>query len=131
MKVRESRRGGERQKADERMLGSGPFVENALKLSEEAYERRDRLKRSGYDMDRLAQKVAEALGTRTEQIWKRGADVEAVKCRSLFCYWAVRDLGMKTTELARKFELTQPAISISVKRGEVIAGQKGLNLLPD
>jgi len=54
-----------------------------------------------------------------------------VKARSLFCYWAVRELGISATSLARKLGLTQPAVSISVKRGQAIADENGLQLLDE
>ncbi len=37
------------------------------------------------------------------------------------CYWAVRRLGISTTELSKKLGVSQPSVSISVKRGEKIA----------
>jgi putative transposase len=51
-----------------------------------------------------------------------------VKARSLFCYWAVRELGVSETELARRFEMTQAPVSIAVKRGETLANIKGWRL---
>lgn len=47
---------------------------------------------------------------------------------SLLSYWAVRELGIKATELAKRFEITQPAVSISVKRGQRIANERALTL---
>ena len=35
-----------------------------------------------------------------------------------YVFWAVRELGVTATELARQMGLTQPAISMSVNRGE-------------
>jgi len=32
----------------------------------------------------------------------------------LFCYWAVRELGVSATSLAKVLGLTQPAVSVSV-----------------
>jgi len=52
-----------------------------------------------------------------------------VPARSVFCYWAVRELGVRETELARRLKLTQPAVSISVRRGEHIVQEKGLEIL--
>ena len=49
--------------------------------------------------------------------------------RSLFCYWAVRELGVSATSQARELGLTQPAVSISVKRGQTIADENGFQLL--
>ena len=38
----------------------------------------------------------------------------------------VRELGVSATALAERFGMTQPAVSISVKRGEKIAEEMGL-----
>lgn len=127
-RVKEIKRGGERLKGDERILGDGEFVDEVLNASEEHYQRRDRLRGVGYGLERLAQEVSESLGIQPERIWVRGRYAEVVEGRSLFCYWAVRELGMMATELAKRFGLSQPAVSISVKRGERIAKERGLNL---
>ena len=39
-----------------------------------------------------------------------------VQARRVLCFLVVRELGLTTTELAQKMELSQPAISISVNR---------------
>ena len=44
------------------------------------------------------------------------------------CYYAVRELGLTATSLAKKIGLKQPAISISVSRGEKIAKDFKLNI---
>jgi len=41
----------------------------------------------------------------------------------------VRELGVSATALAKKLGLSQPAVSISVKRGKKIAKEKGVELL--
>jgi len=51
--------------------------------------------------------------------------------QSHFCYWAVRELGMTATSLAKALGLTQPAVSISVKRGWKIADENGFQLLDE
>ena len=40
--------------------------------------------------------------------------------RSLFCYWAVQELLHSVTELAEKRNMSQPAVSLCVQRGERI-----------
>jgi plasmid maintenance system antidote protein VapI len=42
----------------------------------------------------------------------------------------VRELGVTATDLAKQIGMTQPAISISVKRGETIAKETGFGLEP-
>jgi putative transposase len=51
-----------------------------------------------------------------------------VKARSLMCYWAVRKLEFSATELSKKLCVSQPAVSIAVKRGEKIAHAECLEL---
>jgi predicted transcriptional regulator len=41
---------------------------------------------------------------------------------------AVRELGETTAELARKLGITQPAVSLSVRRGERLVKEMGLEL---
>ncbi len=48
--------------------------------------------------------------------------------RSVVCFLAVRELGITATELARRIGLTQPAISISVKRGAGIVKKEMLSI---
>ena len=45
------------------------------------------------------------------------------------CYAWVRELEMRETEIARRLKVTQPAVSISVRRGEQIAKEKRLVIL--
>ncbi|MGB9698137.1 MAG: transposase [Thermodesulfobacteriota bacterium] len=118
--------GGIRLKGDERILGNSDFVLEVLRVAEEKMERGYRLRAAGYNLDRLAQKVAKIFGVRAEDLWIMGKYARILPARSLFCYWAVRELGVSATEMARRLNLSQPAVSIAVKRGERIAKEKGL-----
>jgi REP element-mobilizing transposase RayT len=116
-------------KSDERILGDSDFVEAVLKKAQEQRERQYQLEADGFTIDQVAQRVASILGVKCEQVWKKGKHPQTVKARSLLCYWAVRELGMSATELARRIGVSQPAISQSVKRGEVIAKENGFELM--
>lgn len=48
--------------SDEKILGDSDFVDSIILQSEEHYERRHRLKRKGYNLDRVAERVAGILG---------------------------------------------------------------------
>ena len=52
-----------------------------------------------------------------------------VRARSLFCYWAVRELGISNRAVAGHLGLTQPAVSIAVRRGEKLAEDLNLKLI--
>jgi putative transposase len=64
-------------------------------------------------------------------VWKKGKYPDIVRARSLFCYWAVRDLGITNRALAIELRLTQPAVSISVKRDEKKAGDVKVKLIEE
>jgi len=77
----------------------------------------------------VVEKVAEVFEIEPEEIWKPGNQPLRVKARSLVCYWAVRKLGCSATELSKKLDVSQPSVSISIKRGERIAKADQLELI--
>jgi len=120
--VKELRRQGQDHvMSDERILGDSEFVDEVLSQATERYERRYELKRHGYDLDRIAERVAEIYGMEPREILSRGKQQRKVKARSLCCFWAVSELGMSLRELARRLEMSPPAVGFSVERGERIA----------
>jgi len=115
--------------SDERILGDSEFVEVVLSQADEKYERHYEMKRRGYDLDRIAKRVAEIYGIKPREIFSKGKQQRKVKARSLFCFWAVSELGMSLRELARRVEMSSPGVGFSVERGETIARENGLQLI--
>ncbi len=64
-----------------------------------------------------------------DKVWEKGKHPETVRARSLLCFRAVRELGITMTELAVRLGLTQPAVSICVKRGEKLVKENAYRLL--
>jgi putative transposase len=121
-------KGQQRLKGDERILGKSDFVSQVLGECDEQYERKYRLQAKGVDLGQLARYVAAIFQVEAKQVVNAGRYPQVVHARSVLCFWAVRELGITATDLARQMGLTQPAVSISVKRGEQIAMQKGLDI---
>jgi putative transposase len=117
--VKTLREAGTYQKGDERILGEGAFVERALAEAEEGFERRYRLAAKGYNLEGIAKRVAELLDVSPEEVLEPGRVRGKVKirARSLVCYWATAELGIRQGQLAESLRLTQPAISMAVRRG--------------
>jgi len=115
--------------SDERILGDSEFVDAVLSQAGEKYERQYELKRRGYDLDRIAKRIAEIYGMEPHEIFSKGKQQRKVKARSLFCFWAVSELGMSLRELARRLEMSPPGVGFSVERGETIARENGLQLI--
>lgn len=121
IEAREILRSGVHIMSDERILGDSDFVDSIIAQSEELYDRRQSLKRKGYNLDRIAERVAEVLGMDLDEVYSKGRQDRKVKARSLLCYWASRELGISHTALAKKLEMSVSAVGFSVERGESIA----------
>ncbi len=115
-------------KSDERVLGDFDFAERLLKAADESLEHKYQLKSQGYDIDKLADRVTEIFAIKSEEIFQPGKQPVKVKARSLFCYWAVRELGFTMVDPAPKFNISQPAVSMSAQRGERIASENVIKI---
>jgi len=102
---------------------------NLIKGAEEKLERKYKFEAEGYDFDWVVRHVARLLGMEPPDVLARGKYRQAVKARSLVCYWRHRELGMTTVELAKKLKLSQPTVSESAMRGQKIVAEEGLSLL--
>jgi putative transposase len=127
--VKRMREAKEFQKSDERILGDGAFVERVLSGCDEKMERRYLLKAKGYDLDKALLRVSDLMNMEPSMILRSGKERKRVQARGLFCYWAVRELGIGMSELSRRLGLSLAGISQSVKRGERIAVEEGYNLI--
>lgn len=127
--IKSSRRANMHLKSDERVLGDSGFVERVLKAADESLEKKYHLKSKGFDIRKLADRVAEIIDIEPEEIFQPGKQPVKVKARSLFCYWAVRELGFTMACLALKLNISQPAVSLSVRRGEQIVSENGYEIM--
>lgn len=129
--VKAMRRAKSYVKGDERILGGSEFVKTVLKESEDAYERRYRLKAQGWDIDRVAEQVAELLQMEVDEVWSPGRYQRLVAARSLLCYWAARELGVSMASLARRLNISSVAVSKSVLRGAALVKENNYTLIDD
>ena len=100
-----------------------------MKQADEQLERRYRLKAEGYEFEQVAERVAQVLDMPLEIVWEKSRRPQVVDARSLCCYWASQELGMSMTDLAKRLNLSQPAISFAVRRGEKIARENHYRLI--
>jgi putative transposase len=126
--IKALRKSGLRYKGDERILGDSDFVESVLKQSNERLETKYHLKAQGYDFSRVVERVAQLLDLRVKKILRPGKQPQIVKARSLICFWANRELGMTTVDIAKRLGLCQSAVSRSSLRGEKMAEENQFSL---
>ena len=73
--------------------------------------------------------ITQLMDLKRQQILSPGKYKQLVAARSVVCYWCTRELGMNQVALAQKFGMSQPAVSMAVKRGEQVADRYGFSLL--
>jgi hypothetical protein len=116
---------GARIKGDERILGSGAFVEEVLERADEEIEQSTRLHSQGFDLETLLSRVADYYGVDVSVLVTRSKEREIAKARSVLCYVAVRKLKVSSTEIAARLNITQSAVSKCVMRGQCMLREKG------
>jgi putative transposase len=104
---------GEIAAYDERILGSGGFVE-ALTRGENTGEQ----KRSPLSLANLLQNVCGITGVDAVAIRRPGKERAAARARALFCCLAVREYGYTGKEAGMATGLGSAGVSIAVRRGE-------------
>jgi hypothetical protein len=112
-------------RSDERVLGDGEFVESMLKISDEALVHKEKLRRQGWNIDKLVERACVLLGVRKEDIVRRGKQNIVSQARSLVAYWGRKELGLTGIELAAYFGITKQSISEAEIRGERLVREKG------
>ncbi len=127
--IKESRIKNVRIKSDERILGESDFVESVLSEAAERFERRYDIKRHGYNLDKVAERAALVCDVEIGDIFSKGKQKRKVKARSLFCYWASRELGISLSELARRLGISITGAGYSAERGELIARENDYKLI--
>ena len=103
-----------------------------MDILSEANERMDRryeLKGLGYDLDKIEQRVLEIYQLERQEFYSKSRMKIRSEAKSVFCYWAVRELGVEGARLARRFKMSQAGVSYAVKKGEKIVQEKGLPMI--
>ena len=122
------KRDRERIKGDERILGNSDFVLQILEEANEEFNRYFEMKRLGYDLNTLEKRVCNLFELERDDIYSKSREKVKADARGVFCYWAVRELGYKLTELAKLLNMTQPGVGYAVKRGKVITKENNYKL---
>jgi len=115
--------------SDERILGDADFVEAILAQANERYTRQYALKRQGVGFAHLVARGAELCHLDPREVGTPGRQRRKVTARSLLCFWAVRELGLPLTALARQLGLSPPGVRQAVQRGEAIVRENQYELV--
>ena len=120
--------GHKRLKGDERILGNSDFVMTILSEANEKYDRLYELKSKGYDLKKVEKRVTEIYQIDKDELYSSGRQKSRVEARSLLCYWAVRELGISGTSLAKRLGMSQSGVVYAVNKGERTAKENKYQL---
>jgi len=76
-----------------RTEGHSGFVLDVLKEADEQFERYYEMKRLGYDLQTVEDRVCDIYKIEKEALFSRSRQKTKSDARALFCFWAHRELG--------------------------------------
>jgi REP element-mobilizing transposase RayT len=115
-------------KGDERILGDSPFVMSVLTQSQENLDRYYAIKQKGINLETIEKKVCELYNITTESLISRRRQKILAEARSVFCFWAIHELGTSVTAVARHLGMTQPGAGYAATKGERIVKENGYTI---
>jgi len=114
------RRRGVGMASDERILGSGGFVERVIEEAEARERETLRLRRKVPDLRALLKEVAEREGMEEEELIAARRTRVGVKATKLFCQLAVRKFGHTGANVARLLGVTTSLVNRYAASGELL-----------
>jgi len=107
----------DREKSDQRILGSGGFVGAVLQKSERLLEKKYKPKQP---IEELIEVVAGQLGLEAKLISSGSRQKKITEARALVAYLAVEETGHSAAEVARHLGIGRTNVLRSIKRGREI-----------
>lgn len=112
------RRKGEKEESDERILGSGDFVQAILKEAEEAQLRQLKFRQKGRDIADIIQEECRRRMVSAEELRKGGRRSKVSEARAVIAYRAKEELGFSGAEIARHLGVNTSSINRAITRLE-------------
>jgi len=109
---------GEYEAYDERILGSGEFVESLWRETEFS-----EIQVSKISLEEIMQRAADMLKVKVELLRQKNRTKELADVRAAICYLAVRVCNFSGVAVARALNMTRSGVSVAVKRGEGIVSE--------
>jgi len=114
--VKAMRRAGDRDLSDDRILGSGEFVEQIIKEAEATIKYQLPVKGSDDKIKKLIGKICKSNKVSMQELKAGSRRKEVSEVRSRIAIELVKKYGIALAEVARQLGVTTPAISKILKR---------------
>jgi REP element-mobilizing transposase RayT len=112
-----SRRRGERDVADQRILGDGDFVKQVISGLDDLVKKNLRLSGKRIDIKALAGKVCEKYNVSMGELRSGGRRRAVVKARRAMSWIGVRELGYSGADVARYLGVTNSCVTRMILKG--------------
>jgi len=109
---------GEYEAYDERILGSGDFVESLWKVTESSETHIPKI-----TLGEIIQRTADELKVKVELLRQKNRSKELADARAAICYLAVRECHCSGVAVARALNMTRSGVSAAVQRGGEIVSK--------
>ncbi|MFC1829001.1 transposase [Thermodesulfobacteriota bacterium] len=113
-----SRSRGEREVADQRILGDGNFVKQVISGLDDLVKKNLRLSGQRVDIKELAEKVSERYNVSIGELRSGGRRRAVVKARRAMSWIGVRELGYSGAEVARYLGVTNSCVTRLISSGK-------------
>jgi len=111
----------ERDKGDERVLGSGDFVMNVIKEANELLDERAEFKLT---LDELVSRVCSRFGIMFDELVSKNRRRRLSQARAAVSYLAVDKLGYTGEDVARLLKVSGRSVSNCRERGKILLDNK-------
>ena len=115
--ILDSRRSGERQVADQRILGDGEFVKQVISGLDDLVKKNLRLSGRQLEIKTLAEKVSEKYNVSMGELRSGGRRKAVVKARRAMSWIGVRELGYSGADVARYLGVTNSCVTRMISAG--------------
>jgi putative transposase len=105
------RRHGDKEEADERILGSGEFVQTVMREAEERQLRQTRLRRRGKDIEEIIREEREKGRVSSEEVMKGSRRRQVSRARVEIAGRCKDELGLSGAEIARHLGVNTTSIN--------------------
>ena len=109
------RKKGEREKGDERILGSGDFVSEIIQQSDKRHEK---MLLKPPTLQDITSKVAGHMGLSPTVLVSRSRDRKVSRARAIISYLAVKEAGYTQTEIENHLNISRIGVRNSILRGQ-------------
>lgn len=119
----------EYHRSDERIIGDGEFVEGVLKEAEEKERRKEKLKKEGWNLGRIAELISREYNIKKEEIKRRSRQNKQSEARKVLMYIASKELGISGIEIANYLGISGVAVTKGIREGEKLTEKGSLKLI--